>query len=151
MMPEKQATSKKNNSWLIIVAVAIMLVVSGIYFSMKDDPIVVPITDKDIPILSQSLPEEKGEKVFNISAKPFEFSMNEIRVKKGDVVRINLEVAQGMHDWVVDEFGAQTKQLKTGEKDSIVFTADKAGTFQYYCSVANHRQLGMIGKLIVEE
>jgi plastocyanin len=28
--------------------------------------------------------------------------------------------------------------------------ADKKGTFEYYCSVGQHRALGMKGKLVVE-
>lgn len=136
----------------ILVGASVMIILGmGAYYLAKSDPVVAPISDKDIPMINQSLPEDKDEKVFNLSAKPFEFSMKEIRVKKGDVVRINLEVTQGLHDWVVDEFGARTRQLKTGEKDSLVFTVDKVGIFQYYCSVANHRQMGMVGKLIVEE
>jgi plastocyanin len=87
---------------------------------------------------------------FNLSAKPFEFSQKEIRVKKGDKVRINLTIAAGFHDWAIDEFNAKTRQMGAGESDSVEFTADKIGTFEYYCSVGNHRQMGMVGNLIVE-
>ena len=38
----------------------------------------------------------------------------------------------------------------TGQIDEVEFVVDKAGTFEYYCSVGNHRQMGMVGKLIVE-
>lgn len=34
---------------------------------------------------------------------------------------------------------------------SVTFVADETGTFEYYCSVGNHRGQGMIGKLIVED
>lgn len=91
-----------------------------------------------------------NSKTFNVSSKPFEFSMKEIRVKKGDTVKVVLINEQGFHDWVIDEFSARTKQLNAGETDSIEFIADKTGTFEYYCSVGNHRQMGMVGKLIVE-
>lgn len=90
-------------------------------------------------------------KTFDILGKPFEFSLKEIRVKTGDTVRINFTNTQGFHDWTVDEFNAKTKQLQAGQTDTVEFTADKAGTFEYYCSVSNHRQMGMKGNLIVEE
>lgn len=89
-------------------------------------------------------------KVFNILGSNFQFSTTEIKVKKGDRVRINFDVSAGFHDWVVDEFNARTKQLSGGESDSIEFVANKTGTFEFYCSVGSHRQMGMKGNLIVE-
>jgi nitrite reductase (NO-forming) len=71
-------------------------------------------------------------------------------VKKGDTVKIVLTNANGMHDWIVDEFNAKTKVLQGTASDTIQFVASKTGTFEYYCGVGNHRQMGMVGKLIVE-
>jgi len=89
-------------------------------------------------------------KTFNIDARNFSFSKKEIRVKRGDRVRIDLSSVEGFHDWVVDEFNAKTSRVNTGQKTSVEFIADTAGTFEYYCSVGSHRQFGMAGKLIVE-
>jgi len=100
--------------------------------------------------LNQAGNQDQNVKTFDVSSKPFEFSIKEIRVKKGDRVRINLTNTEGFHDWVVDEFNARTKQITAGKSDSVEFVADKTGTFEYYCSVGNHRQMGMVGKLIVE-
>lgn len=33
---------------------------------------------------------------------------------------------------------------------SVTFVADTLGTFEYYCSVGNHRAQGMVGNLVVE-
>lgn len=90
-------------------------------------------------------------KEFEVDGSNFEFSVKEIKVKKGDTVRIVFSVADGFHDWVIDEFEAKTAQLKTGESETIEFVADETGTFEYYCSVGEHRAMGMVGKLIVEE
>lgn len=89
-------------------------------------------------------------KVFTVTARNFAFSQKEIRVKKGDTVRINLTSVEGFHDWVLPEFEAATKQISAGNSSSVEFTASKTGTFEYYCSVGSHRQMGMIGTLIVE-
>ena len=89
-------------------------------------------------------------KTFEISGKNFEFSPKEIRVNKGDQVTINFISSAGFHDWKLDEFNAATSQVQTGQKSSVTFVADKEGVFEYYCSVGSHRQLGMVGKLIVE-
>ena len=86
----------------------------------------------------------------NISGRNFAFSESEIRVPLGAEVTVNFTSSSGFHDWVVDEFGAATAQVNTGGSASVTFTADKAGTFEYYCSVGNHRAQGMVGNLIVE-
>lgn len=88
--------------------------------------------------------------VFKIIGENFKFSQNEIRVKKGDRVKINFESTGGFHDWMVAEFNAKTSRVNTGGKASVEFVADKTGEFEYYCSVGQHRQMGMKGKLIVE-
>lgn len=89
-------------------------------------------------------------KVFNVSGSNFAFDVKEIKVKKGDKVKINFTSASGFHDLIVDAFNARTSRVNTGESSSVEFTADKTGTFEYYCSVGTHRQLGMVGKLMVE-
>jgi len=93
--------------------------------------------------------EDDVQKV-EIEASNFEFSISEIRVKKGQRVRIVLKNTEGFHDFVIDEFNAATAQIQEGEEDSIEFMADKEGEFFFYCSVGQHRELGMEGKLIVE-
>ncbi|MBI2436688.1 MAG: cupredoxin domain-containing protein [Candidatus Magasanikbacteria bacterium] len=89
--------------------------------------------------------------VVALSGKNFEFSQKEISVTKGQKVTINFESTSGFHDWTIDEFNARTEQVNSGEKTSVTFTADKAGEFEYYCSVGEHRKIGMIGKFIVTE
>ena len=74
----------------------------------------------------------------------------EIRVKQGDTVKIDLTVTDGFHDWVVDEFNAKTERVQGPGSTSVEFVADKIGTFEYYCSVGDHRAKGMVGKFIVE-
>ena len=87
---------------------------------------------------------------FNVSGSNFAFSVKEIKVKKGDTVKINFSSADGFHDWVIDAFNAHTSRVNSGQSASVEFTADQVGTFEYYCSVGSHRSLGMTGKLIVE-
>jgi len=93
---------------------------------------------------------EETTKTFTIVAKNFSFSLPEIRVKKGDRVKIVLQNQDGFHDWVIDEFNARTQQISAGQTGETEFTADKTGTFEFYCSVNQHRQMGMKGNLIVE-
>ncbi len=102
------------------------------------------------PKESESMETENVE-TFSLTGENFAFSQKEIRVKKGTTVKIQFASTGGFHDWVIDEFNAATAQVKAGESTSVEFVADKIGTFEYYCSVGNHRAQGMVGTLIVEE
>src|SRR3989344_1142268 len=107
----------------------------------------VPPAENENP----SVPPQGSVKTFAVSGNTdFIFSVSEMRVKKGDTVTVVFTNAGGMHDWRVDEFGAATKVLAAGGVETISFVADKTGSFEYYCSVGNHRAMGMKGTLIVE-
>lgn len=95
--------------------------------------------------------DESEHHTFDIIGTNYEFSIKQIKVKKGDTVTINLTADEGYHDWVIDKFGAATERVIEGSSTSVTFVADKAGLFQYYCSVGDHRARGMFGYLIVEE
>ncbi|MCI0565693.1 plastocyanin/azurin family copper-binding protein [bacterium] len=64
--------------------------------------------------------------------------------------KISKKFNLGVHDWKIDEFNAATKKNHSDETDAIEFVADKTGTFEYYCSVGDHRTRGMKGILVVE-
>lgn len=89
-------------------------------------------------------------RTFTVTGHNFAYSMSEIRVQEGDVVTINFTSTDGFHDWVVDEFNAATARVNTDGSTSVTFVANTKGTFEYYCSVGNHRAQGMVGNLIVE-
>lgn len=87
---------------------------------------------------------------FTIEGSSFKFSLPEIKVKQGDKVKVTFVNKGGTHDWVLEGYNVRTQVLSAGASETVEFTADKAGTFAYYCSVGEHRKLGMEGKLIVE-
>ena len=92
---------------------------------------------------------------FTMTGENFKFLMDgkdnpDLKVKVGDTVKIIFTSTDGFHDWVVTELNAATQKVKAGETATVEFVADKAGTFEYFCSVGSHRAKGMKGKLIVE-
>lgn len=89
--------------------------------------------------------------VFNVDGFNFGYAPNKITVQKGQKVRINLKSSKGFHDWVVDEFNASTIRINEGEEAMVEFVPNKVGTFEFYCSVGEHRANGMVGTLVVEE
>ncbi|MEM4268415.1 MAG: plastocyanin/azurin family copper-binding protein [Candidatus Woesearchaeota archaeon] len=93
-------------------------------------------------------------RTFVLTGEKFRFYMDgienpEIRVKQGERVRIELTSKDMMHDWVVDGV-ARTPIVAAPETTSVEFTADIAGTYEYYCSVGQHRARGMKGLFVVE-
>ncbi len=89
-------------------------------------------------------------KVIAVEGGSFYYKPNEIRVKKGQKIRIEFSAADMMHDFNIDELNVSVPITKEGETSTVEFTATTVGTFEYYCSVGQHRAMGQIGKLIVE-
>ena len=86
----------------------------------------------------------------NVVASQFEFQPSEIRVKKGDKVKLNVRSIDVTHGLSIPAFDVNVVADKNG--DSVEFVADKAGSFPFRCSVvcgSGHKS--MAGTLIVEE
>lgn len=105
---------------------------------------------EDSDMMDTNTASADADVVVDVSGTNFEFDVTEIRVKEGETVTVNFVSSEGFHDWVVDEFDAATEQVRPGTPTSVTFVADKAGTYEYYCSVGSHRAQGMVGTLIVE-
>ncbi len=153
-----------NKSALLIIAIVVLLL-GGIYVASRnnqtqtDEQIDMNInatsTNENTSVDTSATTTVSGAttgavKEFTVTASNFKFSLAEMKVKKGDKVKVTFVNSQGTHDWRVEGYNVGTKVLQGGAKETVEFTADKAGTFEYYCSVGSHRQMGMKGNLIVE-
>ena len=166
-----------NNNATIAIIIAIILVGAGVWVFRGNEAMsptdeaalsseaVNLSTESNMPIVPpegtimedgmiQDDPKMPAEKIvtreITVTGKSFSFSPATITVKKGEHVIITFKNSGGTHDWQLDEFGAATKKLNSGEEETIEFIADKAGSFEYYCSVGNHRAMGMKGTLTVQ-
>jgi len=110
-----------------------------------------PMTASPAPTPSPT-PADATVKSFTVEGKNFSFSPSTLTVNKGDTVKITFNnTGSYPHNWGVDEFtGARTQIVQPGQSDTIQFVADKAGSFEFYCSVANHKAMGMVGNLTVK-
>ncbi len=99
---------------------------------------------------ASSSPSASAVKSFTVVGSNFSFTPNQLTVNKGDTVKITFKNSDGNHNWVLDEFNARTNVISGGQEQTIQFVADKTGTFEYYCSVGTHRQMGMKGTLTVK-
>lgn len=131
-----------------IMIIALALVLSGCILD-RSKKISIPVNNQDINTnINQNT--DSVVKEFTVEGDNFTFSLAEIKVNEGDTVRIKLVNKEGFHDFVLDEFNVATQKLQVNQEETIEFVANKKGTFEYYCSVGTHRQMGMKGNLIVE-
>lgn len=142
------------NKYLPVVIVVVIIGAIGYYLTTMNKA-VAPETTKVVP--SEALTAEEGStpseavKEFTVTGSNFSFDPKTITVKKGDRVKVTFKNKDGFHDFVIDEFNVATKQIQGGQQEVVEFVADQAGSFEYYCSVGQHRANGMFGSLVVEE
>lgn len=139
---------QKSFNPIIIVAVVVVVALAGIFvMSSQGRNAAIPEQPQSMEAIEGAMNEPK---TITIEASNFKFDLSEIRVKQGDTVKVVFNNKEGVHDFVIDEFNVRTKQISGEGTDTVEFVADKAGTYEYYCSVGQHRQMGMKGNLIVE-
>lgn len=89
------------------------------------------------------------ERVIHINARSFAFEPEVVHVNKGDRVVIVLESLDATHGLFLDGYNLWM-EAEPGHPARLAFTADKAGTFRFRCSVAcGNLHPFMIGQLKV--
>lgn len=174
--PETEKGSKNSNAMLIAgIALAVLVLVAGFAFAQRssntntqnsvlsqselvEDSITEENTEESASEdVSESIVEDETEDNFGnpemniveIEGGAYYFKPNEITVKKGETVKIVFANAGGMHDFVIDDLDVKTPVIQSGNTAEVEFSTDKVGEYEYYCSVGNHRQMGMVGTLTV--
>lgn len=100
----------------------------------------------------QTITDESSKTVtVTMEAGSYYFSPKTISAKKGDTIKITITGKGMMHDFTLDAFDVQSSTIQPGSSTTVEFVADKTGSFEYYCSIGSHRQLGQVGTLTVEE
>lgn len=96
-------------------------------------------------------PSSQSNKVtFALTARQWEFEPSVVRVKFGDEVTLNITSVDVLHGFGLPDFGV-SQNLEPGKTTVVKFTANKKGTFSFFCSVfcgEGHKE--MKGTLIVE-
>ena len=105
-----------------------------------------------VRVLAQQTPAQPaGGHEIQMTAKKYEFTPNDITVKKGEHVQLVITALDRDHGFKLEALGINQK-LKKGEATTIEFYADKAGTFPFQCSeFCGFGHGKMKGKLVVEE
>jgi plastocyanin len=155
---------------LVVGALAVIVIVGGgAYFVMKkksssaetptptpevvvgESPTTMPATSPTTSGTAMQPDTSVANAVkFTVEGSNFKFVPAVLKVKKGDTVEITFKNTGGTHNFMIDEFSVATNKIGDGEEETVTFVADKTGKFDYYCSVGNHRAMGMQGVLTVE-
>lgn len=85
-----------------------------------------------------------------MAASNFKYDVTEIRAKAGEPLTIAVTNDEGFHDLVIDELEVNSGMIPAGETMELEIPTDKPGTYEFYCSVGEHRAMGMKGMLIIE-
>lgn len=164
-MDETTETPKKGNSMMVLGLVVILAIIGIAVFMMRNNSQTSQTADTTMEVQestaetsmsdaagsSEAMTNDSTVKTFEIEAGSFYYKPNAITVKKGDKVKIVMNSVDMMHDFMIDELNVKLPVTKSGETNTVEFTADTAGTFEFYCSVGQHRANGQVGTLIVEE
>ena len=171
-MEEEQKTetteseAKSKMSPILVIVVIMIIAILGIGFvimngkksSQTEGTNMQGPTPEATSAPSESMVQPTTEPVVDSKTKSFEmeagsfyFKPNQMTVKKGDTVKIKLTAKDMMHNFSLDEYKISSPIIKAGESTTIEFVADKAGTFEFYCKVGQHRKNGQIGTLVVTE
>lgn len=144
-------TTKK----LIAGAVAVLLLLAGAWAwnaqNDKQSSVTESTQSTETPTDTTTDAESTGQTVeVAMEAGNYYYSPKTINAKVGDTVKITLTGKGMVHNFNIDELGVESANVEPGDSTTITFTASKAGTFTYYCSIGSHRQLGQVGTLTVE-
>jgi uncharacterized cupredoxin-like copper-binding protein len=84
-----------------------------------------------------------------INGEDIKFDVTAIEAKAGQTVNVTY-VNKGVldHTFLIDGLVTEQKAAP-GQTITFSFTPKSAGTFEFYCNVAGHKEAGMIGTLTV--
>jgi plastocyanin len=151
-----------NMNKAIVILLIVLVLGGGAYLFIKSNsrPATEPTQTADqvttTPVAttgssSNEIGTPAAAKEFTVSGNEFAFSPKTLAVSKGDTVNVTFtNTGTFPHNFTIKELNVQGKTIQPGESDTVTFTADKAGSFQYICSVPGHADKGMTGTLIVK-
>ena len=84
-----------------------------------------------------------------INGEDIKFDVTAIEAKVGQTINVTYNNKGVLdHTFLIDGLVTEQK-VAPGQTITFSFTPKSAGTFEFYCNVAGHREAGMIGALTV--
>lgn len=90
-------------------------------------------------------------KKVSIDATEFKYSPQAIELKPGRTLEIVMENNGVLaHNITFSDKDVATETVQSGNQTSVTVTFDKAGEYEFFCSVPGHKNAGMTGTVIVQ-
>jgi cytochrome c oxidase subunit 2 len=94
---------------------------------------------------------DQTDQVIKVTAKRFEYSPNEIRIKKGVPVVFEFTSSDRVHGFNCPDLGVRAT-IEPGKVSKVRIIAQKAGTYEFHCDIfCGDGHEGMSGTIVVEE
>lgn len=163
--PPQNEKTEKFNTTVVAVVMAVLVLAVGVFLiatnkktgdqsaDLNSTQKQEQITQTESSPASQSTGTNQAvsaSQPISVEGGGFYFKPNQIKVKKGQKVTIVFNSVGGSHDFVIDELDVKAPLTAAGKSSTVEFTPETSGSFEFYCSVGNHRAQGMQGTLIVE-
>lgn len=142
------------NKAIYIIAGIFLALVVGVLLFMRKPQTASQVTLSPSPTAvatNEGKPAEEGVREIEVTGTEYAFSPGALSLTKGQKVRLTFRNMGRMpHNFVVDELGISTKTIQGGQSETFEFTPSEVGIFAFYCSISNHRLMGMEGSLEVK-
>ena len=146
----------------LVIGLVVVLLVGVVAFSMYSRQSMQ--TTENVPVAQDSAMEDETSMLADdespmvevsneveLEAEEYFFSVDQITVNSGETVKLTLTNSGTMpHDFQIEGQRIGTQVVSPGESETIEFNIDEPGTYTFYCSINNHREMGMEGTLVVE-
>ncbi|MBX4196666.1 cupredoxin domain-containing protein [Candidatus Pacearchaeota archaeon] len=132
-------------STIVIIIAVLVVVLGGVMLFNRPVAVTGNITGGTVGGNTGGSSEIDNTRVITVESAKFAYSPGEMRVKKGEHIKIMVDNTDFQHGIAIPAFGVSGV-------DSVEFTADKTGTFEYRCPTpCGSGHMNMKGVLIVEE
>ena len=141
--------------WLI--GLMVLLAVGGYFYFGKTSysPPATPnqssenlATPPAAPSGRQETPAASAAREIKVSMVKLRFDPSTVTVKAGEKIKLNLS-SDVSHTYTIDKLGINFA-LEGGETKSFDLAVAEKGTYDVYCAIPGHKEVGMVGKLVVE-
>ncbi len=138
----------KRNLWVLSAGLA--LVLAGCAGAPPSGPQEITLTALDLVYEPKTFEVAAGRPVVltmvNEGALEHDFSIMEIHVE----IMSEVQEEEMQHDMSGMEMEPELHfSAPAGETRSIEFTPTEAGSYEFFCTVAGHKEAGMVGTLLV--
>lgn len=102
---------------------------------------------------SSNSSDDSEEFDIELEMRNFKYSDTLIEAAPGDVLKIKLVSEGGTHDFVIDQLDISSGEIFTGKSKIITIAIPddfEPGDYQFYCSISDHRAMGMVGTLRIK-